>query len=222
MIGDIADMAGRLLALLPAGWFGDTTPVLTALLQGLGAAFSRFWSLLQAVILQTRIKTATGMFLDLISADFFGVRLLRFVDESDAAFQTRVLQALLRPRATRSALTTALLQLTGSAPVIFEPARTTDTGGYTIGGIGYGSGTGATGFESGGGWGSLALPYQFFITVFRPAGGGIAELAGYGTGGIPVYASLSMEVTGIADSFIQAAVPPLLPAGTTAWMRLSG
>jgi hypothetical protein len=212
MLGDVADMARRLLAMLPAGWFGDNTLVLAALLQGLGTAFSNFWTLLQAVISQTRIRTATGQFLDLISTDFFGSTLLRFSDEADPAFQIRILQALLRPRATRSALSTALRQLTGYAPIIFEPARTTDTGGYTIGGVGYGLG---------GGWGSLALPYQFFITVFRPSGAGIAEVAGYGTGGIPVYASLSMEPTGITDSAIQAAVPPMLPAGTIAWMRLS-
>ncbi len=205
-------MARRLLAMLPAGWFGDVTPVLAALLQGLGTAFANFWTLLQAVISQTRIRTATGLFLDLISADFFGNLMLRFSDETDSAFQTRVLQSLLRPRATRAALTTSLLQLTGHAPVIFEPARTSDTGGYTIGGLRYGAG---------GGWGSLLLPYQFFITVFRPSGGGIAEFAGYGTGGIPVYGNLSMEVTAVTDSFIQGAVPPMLPAGTIAWMRLS-
>jgi hypothetical protein len=212
MIGDVADMARRLLAMLPAGWFGDTTPVLGALLQGLGSAFSNFWTLLQAVILQTRIRTATGLFLDLISTDFFGGSLLRLSGEADAAFQARILQALLRPRGTRLALSTALLQLTGHLPVIFEPARTSDTGGYTVGGLGYGLG---------GGWGSLALPYQFFITVFRPSGGGIAQIAGYGTGGIPVYGNLSMEQAGVTDSFIQDAVPPMLPAGTTAWMRLS-
>ena len=212
MIGDANDMQRRLLALLPSGWFNDAPPVLSQLLSGIGAAFSTFWTLLQAVVTQTRIATATSLFLDLISTDFYGSTLARFVDETDDAFRTRVVQALLRPRATRAALTSALFELTGREPTIFEPARTTDTGGYTIGGIGYGSG---------GGWGSLALPFQFFVTAYRPRAGGIPDLAGYSGGGIPVYGSLSFEVKAIPDTFIQASVSPLLPAATTAWMRIS-
>ena len=223
MIGDTNDMAGRLRAILPAGWFGeaDDTPVLTSLLLGIGTAFSSFWSLLQSVITQTRIITASGGFLDMISADFFGAGLVRLPDEQDDAFRTRILEGILRPRGTRAALTLGMLQLTGNNPVIFEPANTSDTGGYSIGGIGYGAGA-AGGGGGGGGWGSLALPFQFFITVFRPSGGGIAELAGYGSGGIPVYGSLSMETVGLPDSVIVASIPPLLPTATTAWMRLSG
>jgi hypothetical protein len=207
-------MAGRIRAILPNGWFGeaDTTPVLGSLLQSIGTAFSSFWSLLQSVILQTRIATASGSFLDLIGADFFGSAMVRFPDEQDGEYRIRLMDGILRPRATRDALSLALLQLTGRSPVIFEPARTTDTGGYTIGGIGYGQG---------GGWGNLALPFQFFVTIFRPSGGGIAELAGYGTGGVPVYGSLSMELASLPDSAIVASVPPLLPAATTAWMRLT-
>jgi hypothetical protein len=212
MTGDTDDMARRISALLPQGWFGDDTPILDAVLQGVGTAFSAFWMLLTFVICQTRIATASGMFLDMISGDFFGQSLFRYIDESDDAFRTRIAYALLRPRATRAAIVNALQQLTGRAPAIFEPSRTSDTGGYTIGGVGYGAG---------GGWGSLALPYQFFLTAYRPSGGGIAALAGYGTGGIPVYGDLTMQAENVSDAIIQAAVPPLLPAGSTAWMRIS-
>jgi hypothetical protein len=212
MIGDAGDMARRLLAMLPAGWFGDTAPVLASLLQGLGTSFAGFWTLLQSVTAQSRIRTATGTFLDLISADFFGAGLVRFADEQDDAFRARIMDGLLRPRATRAALTLALQELTGRPPVIFEPGRTSDTGGYTIGGVGYGAG---------GGWGCLGLPYQVFVTAFRPSGGGIAEFAGYGTGGVPVYGSLTMENDPVSDAVIQTAIPGLLPAATTAWMRIS-
>jgi hypothetical protein len=223
MIGDSNDMAGRLRTILPAGWFGeaDATPILTSLLLGLGTGFSSFWLLLQSVIAQTRIRTAYGNFLDMISADFFDAGLVRLPDEQDDAFRTRILEAILRPRATRAAVTLALTQLTGHSPIIFEPANTADTGGYSVGGIGYGAGE-AGGGGGGGGWGSLALPFQFFITVFRSSGGGISEIAGYGSGGVPVYGSLSMETAGLPDRAIIAAVPPLLPAATTAWMRLAG
>ena len=215
MTGDTNDMAGRLRSMLPSGWFGegDPTAVLGALLLGLGAAFSAFWTLLQAVIAQARIATASGSFLDLISADFFGAGLVRLPDEQDIAFQTRIRDGLLRPHGTRAATILALQQLTGKSPIVFEPANTADTGGYSIGGLGYGAG---------GGWGSLMLPYQLFLTVFRPSGGGIADLAGYSSGGIPVYGSLNMESAGLPDDMIIASVPPLLPRATTAWMRLTG
>jgi hypothetical protein len=212
MIGDAGDMQRRLLALLPAGWFGDDAPVLGQLLLGLGNGFSAFWTLLQTVMAQTRILTASGVFLDMIAADFFGSDLVRLPDEPDGAFGERIHEELLRPRGTRAAVALALFELTGRQPAIFEPARTTDTGGYTIGGIGYGAG---------GGWGSLALPFQFFVTAYRPSGGGIAQLAGYGTGGIPVYGSLSMQAQRVTDSFIQSSIPPLLPVATTAWMNIA-
>ncbi len=214
MMGDADDMAGRLRAILPNGWFGEAaaTPVLGALLLSLGTAFSSFWALLQSVVQQVRIGTAAGRFLDLISVDFFGSNLVRLLDEQDASFRVRIQDELLRPRGTREAVSLAMQQLTGKSPVIFEPARTSDTGGYSIGGVGYG--------ESGG-WGNLELPFQFFMTIFRPSGGGIAELAGYGTGGVPVYGSLSMEAASLPDSAIIASVPPLLPAATIAWMRLA-
>jgi hypothetical protein len=148
----------------------------------------------------------------MISVDFFGNSLLRLPLEQDSAFEIRIKNDLLRPRATRSAVSIALQQFTGRAPLIFEPALTSDTGGYTLGGLGYGVA---------GGWGNLSLPFQAFITAFRPQGSGIAQLAGYGTGGIPAYGNPDMEPTPIPDASIFAAIPPLLPAATIAWVRIS-
>lgn len=212
MTGDASDMARRLRTVLPQGWFGDDTPVLDTLLQGLGAGLSAFYGLLEFVRAQTRIATAVGTFLDGVAADFFGAACVRWTTEPDSAFRVRIQQTLLRPRGTRSALATALTDLTGRAPAIFEPCRPADTGGYAVGGVGYGVA---------GGWGNLSLPYQVFVTAYRPTGTGIAALAGYGVGGIPVYGSLGMEAMPITDALIQAAIPALLPAGTTAWLRIS-
>jgi hypothetical protein len=103
-------------------------------------------------------------------------------------------------------------EATGRVPAIFEPRLTTDTGGYSVGGAGYGVG---------GGWGNLGLPFQCFVTVFRPATGGIAMLSGYGTGGVLAYADLSMVPAGLADADIYAAVARILPVATTAWTRIS-
>jgi hypothetical protein len=212
MLGDFQDMARRMLTVLPRNWFGDAPPILGAVLNGLGTAMAAVYALIQAVIQQSRILTATCSYLDAVAVDFFGNTLERRLDEADTPFRTRICEELLRSRATRAALNTGLVQLTGRAPVIFEPARSSDTGGYNLGGVGY---------CLAGGWGCLNLPYQFFLTIFRPQGGGIAQLAGYGSPGVPVYGSLTMEVAGISDSELFAAVPPLLPVATIAWCRLS-
>ena len=212
MMGDADDMSRRIKAILPTGWLGDPAPVAAAVLQGIGTGFAECWTLIQSIIEQTRISTANGPFLDMIAADYFGASLFRFPNEPDVSFKARITAEMLRPRATRMALNLALEELTGRTAVIFEPARTSDTGGYSIGGVGY---------NAGGGWGSLSLPFQFFVTVYRPGGGGIPELGGYSAGGVPVYGSLSMEAQQIPDITIRAAIPPLLPAGTIAWMRIS-
>jgi hypothetical protein len=107
----------------------------------------------------------------------------------------------------------ALSELTGSTPAIFEPARPADTGGYSTGGLGY---------STAGGWGNLGLRYASFVTVMRPEGGGIANFAGYGTGGLLYYGDLSMVTTPVTDADIYAAVTATLPAGYIAWTRISG
>jgi hypothetical protein len=205
-------MARRVRALLPQGWFADDAPVLAGLLTGIGAAWSYVYALIQFVISQARIRSATSSFLDLISVDYFGSVLPRFGGEDDTLYRARIGNELLRPRGTRAALSVALRQLTGRSPTIFEPALTSDTGGYGLGGVGYGVA---------GGWGNLALPFQFFVTAYRPRGSGIALLAGYGSGGIPVYGDLSMEPAQILDADIIDAVPRLTPVATIAWMRIS-
>jgi hypothetical protein len=212
MLGDSSDMAGRMRALLPNGWFADDAPVLTGLLQGIGTAWSCIYFLIEFAIQQSRISTATGIFLDMISSDFFGSLLPRVDLEPDSLFLQRIKYELLRPRATREALILALQELTGRAPIIFEPRLTSDTGGYTLGGVGY---------NTAGGWGNISLPFQVFVTVYRPRGIGIANIAGYGTGGIPVYGNSTMEPPQMTDAQIYSAIPPLLPAATVAWTRLS-
>jgi hypothetical protein len=127
--GDQQDLAGRLQALLPR-WFGDNPPLLTALLQGFAAAYCHIYSLVAYAKLQTRINTATGSWLDLIAADFFGSSVTRDPGQGDAALLGKIRVNLFRERATRSAVSRVLQDLTGRAPVIFEPMRAGDTGAY--------------------------------------------------------------------------------------------
>jgi hypothetical protein len=212
MFGDFADMARRMLAVLPWNWFSDAPPVLGAVLNGLGTGMTAAFTLIQAVIQQSRLLTATGSFLDAAGCDFFGSSVTRLTGEPDTGFRQRLIDEMLRTRGTREAVNVALTELTGRAPSIFEPARSSDTGGYCVGGVGY---------CAAGGWGSLGLPFQFFVTMFRPLPGGIGFLAGYGSGGQLAYGSLAQEQDTLSDAQLIDSIPPLLPVGTIAWCRLS-
>lgn len=215
MTGDPQDIVARLKSVLPARWFGDSTPVLDALLSGLAAAWSWLYQLLAYARLQTRIATATDDWLDRIAADFFGPRLARRTNEDDDDFRHRILLEIKRPRATRPALIQALTDLTGRPPSIFEPARPADTGAYNL----------ALGYGAAGGWGSLSLPCQFFVTAYRPRDSGIAAIPGYGAGGwnqsASAWASLGMIQGQVTDPDIFATIADTLPAGITAWSRIS-
>jgi hypothetical protein len=218
MTGDLTDMRGRLKSVLPARWFGDTTPILDALLCGLAAAWSGLYGLLAFAAAQTRIATAGAPFLDIASADYFGAALPRRAGESDGAFSLRLRANLTAPRATRAALIAALTSLTGRPPAIFEPLNAGDTGGYGAGTLGYGVA---------GGYGCRNLPFQFFVTGFRPdatpasnAGGYVVGPGGYNTAPM-VYADLADIPGAVTDADIYAAAAAVLPTACTAWMTLS-
>lgn len=240
--GDVNDMVARIKGVLPIRWFPDpnsdgtsNTPVLDGVLTGIAWPWSQFYGMLQFVKLQTRIATATGSFLDIITIDFLGTRLPRRNGEGDPSFRVRIMKEIVRSRATRQALVQVLTDLTGRAPVIFEPRWPPDTGGWgflgmTVGtGLEFGSIDGTA--PGAGGWGSLALPFQVFVTAFRGGGGGIANVGGFYTGsgwagggygvGALEFASLSMSVGQITDDEINAAVASVIPVATTAWVQIS-
>ena len=210
-------MLARLLALLPLRWFPDSAPVLSALLAGLSEGWAWLYAMLGYVRLQTRIATATDSFLDLIAQDFFAGSLPRRFGEADGAFRARIQRELLRPRGTRVALVSELVALTGRAPAVFEPARPADTGAYGA----------MTGYGVAGRWGSLALPYQCFVTAYRPRGTGVPLASGWGSaaggwgGGAIQYVSLAMVQSQVTDADIDAAIASTLPAAVTAWTRVS-
>ena len=223
MTGDQQDMLARLRAVLPARWFPDSAPVLDGLLSGLASGWAWAYQQLQYVKAQTRLATASDIWLDMIANDFFGGRLLRRTGQSDGAYRTRIQNELFRERGTRSAIVATLRDLTGRAPLVFEPARTADTGGYTsLSGSGGGAGYGCAG-----GWGSLVLPFQCFITAYRPIGSGISTVSGwggpaggYGRGTIE-YASLDMVQGQVTDDDIYAAVAGVLPVAVIGWTSIT-
>lgn len=217
MTGDTDDMLARIKAVLPARWFPDVTPLLDGVITGLADAASWLYALLANVKLQTRIGTATGGFLDMIANDFFGARVTRFPGQGDAAFRTRIETELLRERGTRPALISVLEDLTGRTPVIFEPARPADTRAWGV----------ALGYGAAGGWGSLMLPFQCFVTAFRPVGQGIGPVTGWGAGaggwgtGVIGYGSMDMAASDVSDDDINAAIAGVMPVAAIAWTSIS-
>lgn len=180
-------MAARIRSVLPVSWFPTSStrgpsasPILDGVLAGLGAAWAAIYSLLSYTKLQTRIATATDFFLDLIAADFFSPELVRRAGETDTAFRLRILSNIFAPRATRTALSMALTELTGHPPLIFEPGYTNDTGGYGT----FAQGGGGMAYGARGGYGSLELPFQCFVTAFRPSAEVISQVAGYVGGAV--------------------------------------
>jgi hypothetical protein len=212
MTGSPSDIIARLKAVLPTRWFPDETPVLDTILAGIATAWASLHGLLAAVQLQSRIATATGQFLDGASSDFFAARLPRRNTESDDAFRIRIHQQLVREHATRAAIVSIVTDLTGKAPIVFEPARVADTGGYATSGLAYGAA---------GAWGNLLLPFQIFVTAHRAQGIGIANVAGYGTAGPLARASLTAAAGQVTDSDIYAAIASVMPTGTRAWTRIT-
>lgn len=223
MIGDTQDLTARIRAVLPQSWFADSTPVLDSLISGIADAWSWLYGLLTYVTEQTRIATATDVWLDIVAQDFFGGNISRRAGEGDASLRTRIQMEMFRERVTRNAVEQVLLDLTQRAPVIFEPSRPADTGAYgTAAGSPMGLAYGVVG-----GWGSLALPFQCFVSAYRPTGSGIATVSGwgcpagaYGMGAIE-YATADMVAGQVTDGDIAQAVASVTPTAATAWLRIS-
>lgn len=218
MTGDQNDIITRLKALLPRGWFPDVAPFLTSSLIGAANALSFIYSLIVYARAQCRIRTATDGFLDLISYDYFGNNLPRYLNESDPAFKTRILANLLTEKVTRAGIIKAVTLLTGVAPLIFEPGNIGDTGAYNKGTFAYGMA---------GGWGSLALKAQFFMKVTPPPNAGVPNVGGWGnyTGGYGIgateYINESLIYNEVPDSAIYQTIANTKAAGVKAWVQIT-
>jgi len=223
--GQIPDILNRLRAAL-APWFPDpaNAPVLTSVLTAQADAFAFVYQYLQFAARQTRIKTATGGWLDLIAWDFFGANFLRRAGEPDASFQARILKELVRPRQTRAALVQLITDLTGNAPQIQEAWNPQDWGCYgNVPGSGCGYGMAI-------GYGSLQYPNQVFISTIQ-TGAGIPNVAGYGAGNgggygacgsLSEYADISQTVGAVTPAEVLLRISQTVAAGVTAWVDIVG
>lgn len=216
--GDQQDILGRLKALIPPSWFGDTSTIRDAILSACAQALAWCYSLYLYAQLQTRIGTATDGWLDMIAYDFFGNDYGRSSGQSDDVFRNSIKINLFRERGTRHSIQKILEDLTGHTPIIFEPQRPMDTGSYGGPMIGYGVA---------GGYGSQLIPYQAFVIAYRPTGSGLPYIAGYSStpSGYSVasrgeYASQDMITGSITDAQIYAAIASVKMEGTIVWVRL--
>jgi len=211
MIGDITDLAARLKAQIPVSWF-KSSPKFDATLQGPAWALSTIYSQITYAALQTRIATATDGFLDLIANDFFGTNLLRLTNETDGAYRTRILANLFVKGPTRANMSAVLALITGRTPDIFEPSNTNDSGGWD----------GAFYWDTGvGKWGD-PMPYQSFVTVYRPLTNAqsLGELDSWRWSWDSYGAWSDQQITSVTDAAIIAAVESTRMTGSIVWMRI--
>lgn len=222
---DAATFAARLKSLLPKGWFADDAPNLNAILGGFGQSWAWLSQTLAYVGSQTRIETAADEWLDLIGADFFGFSLQRCPNETDDVYKARIKSNILVNAGTRQSLIDGVKKLTGSTAQVFEPSNCLDTGSYGQIDPASGSMGGRFAYGSAGGWGSLKLPYQVFITIITEPKPGEPAPIGYGgsrggySAGSLVYNSLTQVPGSLTDEDVRQVVRRLLPVNCVAWLR---
>jgi Na+-transporting methylmalonyl-CoA/oxaloacetate decarboxylase gamma subunit len=217
--GDQGDIESRIESYLPRGWFGDLieAPIIGALISGMASVFAVMYLLIMFFWAQTRLDTSSGGWVDIWASDFLGNSLPRKSGESDASYIARIKIAIFQKRATRPAMMSVLTQLTGNAPIIFEPARPLDSGCL-------GANTGVNSFCGVARMGSLACPFGALITVFRPQVSGGSAGAAYSNAprwsamGAPLShgytGSLAAEKTAASDDDIYAAINATRPIAT--------
>jgi len=210
-IGDAGDTLRRLRALLPGSWFRGQVPEIDAVLGGVAESQAFVYALVGYAKGQTKVSSSTDGFLELSAFDFFGLRFPRLPNELDAAYSARIIKEIFRERATRRGISQALIDLTGYAPIIQEPANPSDTWAWD------------QSFWDVGTLGSTQNNNQVFITAYRPKGGGIAFIPGWDAGFWDVsfvWVDQSMIVAPVTDARIYAAIAQTVAAGVTAWVMI--
>lgn len=232
--GSDIDIRQRIKSVIPASWFPPPTatlePNFVALIEAFAGVASWVYGLIGFAKLQTRISTASGIFLDLMALDFFGRGYGRG-GQTDAAFSSGIKKEILRPRGTRPALVLAMSDLTGRTPIVFYPNLSSDTGGYGI--TRTASGGFVCGYGVSGRYGSALMPYQALVNAFRPTESGVPFVPGYGVkssstgysiGGYGVaaeYATASQVIGAVTDSQIYERIASIIPEGVIAWTSIS-
>jgi len=224
-VGSKEDVYNRLVTQL-VDWFGTDHAVLDAVLQAYVTTGVLNYSQLVYDNLQMRLQTATEDNLDLIAEDYFGLNgLPRRPGESDDSYRNRISANLLQERATRRGMDNALYILTGYHPIIFEPWRPLDCGGYNVDNSPY-----TIGYGTHGAYGSGSYAYQCFINVFVSAYQGMASRSGYnsyyfgynatGSPAIGWYGGSYLDSTVVSDQDIYQTINLTKVEGTICWVAI--
>lgn len=216
---DSVSILARLKSLLPARWFNDRAPVITAVLGGIADSLSGSFAFISYAEKQARLATMGEFWLDLFALDYFGLRFGRRNSQADDSFRVSLYKEIFRVRATREGMRVALLDLTGVSPIIFEPANPRDTGAY---------GSPTIGWSVAGRYGSNEQPAEIYIDVQRPLGQGVPLISGYGSAasgygasaGRGEYVSLDDVKGPVTDRDIFRTIEATRPVGTIAWTRI--
>lgn len=215
--GDSTDILERVKKVIPRRWFAWIAPIFAAAFGGVSDQFAWGYAWIVYTRQQSRVATSTGIFLDIIAFDFLG-RFLGRKGAADGAFRAQIIATILKERVTRAGMANALGILTGSAPDIFEPWNTLDTGAYGV--------PGTLAYGQAGGWGSMVLPGQVFIKVRHGVGVPIQNVGGYGNypGG---YSRGSEEYSSPAQIFaatdtgqIENMIVTTKPTGVIVWVQI--
>lgn len=214
--GSADDIVNRVKLLLPKGWWRFTAPIRDAIIGGIADLASWSYALVAYAKLQTRVAWATGIWLDIISNDYFGHTLARKSSEGDASFRTRIQKELIRERVTRKGMINAVQDLTGLPVTVFEPWNTGDTGAWD---------NGTFALDIAGGWGDY-LAAQSFLNVTPPGVQGIAGVGGWDSGylawdgGIGMWADMSLITGAVTTQDIYDTINKTRPTGSIVWTQL--
>lgn len=211
--GSYAWFVARAYGRLPRGWFPDDHPIIGAEVDVLATAGAYAYGLLADVSAQARIKTSSGIWLDLSAVDHFGPgNFPRRSGESDASYSARIIHERFRPLATKPSMASVLYDLTGNHAAIFEPA--TD-GGTWDGELFWDDPTSLLG--------TVEQPWQCYIDIRRPVALASPYTDTWDEGfWDELYLTSEAELEGdVEDAEIERAVLKTAPAGVKTWLRIN-
>lgn len=125
---DVERLTDQLIELVPPSWTSTEAKqrggVFWTLMSAIGTILSLVKTVIKQVQAQFRLATATGIFLDTYSHDYFGVgterALPRQLNETDDSFRARIRAEILRQKATKPGIRRAVAEVTGASPIVVE------------------------------------------------------------------------------------------------------